>query len=276
MIVRAVDCKKVYQIELAPKEKIVILVCGRNHHVHLVPWSSLDGSEGSLDIKLPESKGCQFITTGTLKKSAASCLFVAVKRQILCYEIQRTKPFHKKFSEVSAPGHVQWMAVFKDKLCVGYQSGFSLLNIHGDGPLLNLVSPVDPSLAFLSQQPVDAMCAVDLGNDEYLLCFSQMGVYVDSQGRRTRLQELMWPATLITCSKYACPGHWGAQTGLYPSPRRQFASFQCNVLIYLFLYTIGEKWKRCPKYPRDVIRDGGDDLIGLCAASQESQQHLHI
>lgn len=200
VIVRAVDCKKVYQIELAPKEKIVILVCGRNHHVHLVPWSSLDGSEGSLDIKLPESKGCQFITTGTLKKSAASCLFVAVKRQILCYEIQRTKPFHKKFSEVSAPGHVQWMAVFKDKLCVGYQSGFSLLNIHGDGPLLNLVSPVDPSLAFLSQQPVDAMCAVDLGNDEYLLCFSQMGVYVDSQGRRTRLQELMWPATLITCT----------------------------------------------------------------------------
>ncbi|KAG9481858.1 hypothetical protein GDO78_010863 [Eleutherodactylus coqui] len=200
VIVRAADCKKVYQIELAPKEKIVILVCGRNHHVHLVPWSSLDGSEGSLDIKLSESKGCQFITTGTLKKSPTSCLFVAVKRQIFCYEIQRTKPFHKKFNEILAPGNVQWMTVFKDKLCVGYPSGFSLLNIYGDGPLINLVNPIDPSLAFLSQQPVDAMCAVDLGSDEYLLCFSQMGVYVDSQGRRTRLQELMWPATPITCS----------------------------------------------------------------------------
>ncbi|XP_056403217.1 serine/threonine-protein kinase MRCK beta [Hyla sarda] len=200
VIVRAADCKKVYQIELAPKEKVVVLVCGRNHHVHLVPWSCLDGSEGSLDIKLPESKGCQVIIIGSLKKSPASCLFVAVKRQILCYEIHRTKPFHKKFNELSAPGNVQCMAVFKDKLCVGYQSGFSLLNIHGDGPLINLVSPMDPSLTFLSQQPMDALCAVDLGNDEYLLCFSQMGVYVDSQGRRTRLQELMWPATPITCS----------------------------------------------------------------------------
>ncbi|XP_073464732.1 serine/threonine-protein kinase MRCK beta isoform X2 [Aquarana catesbeiana] len=200
VIVRAADCKKVYQIELAPKEKIVVLVCGRNRHVHLFPWTSLDGSEGSFDMKLPESKGCQLIITGTLKKSPSSCLFVAVKRQILCYEIQRTKPFHKKFNEILAPGNVQWMALFKDKLCVGYQSGFCLLNIHGDGQPINLVNPNDPSLAFLSQQPMDALCAVELGKDEYLLCFSQTGVYVDSQGRRSRLQELMWPATPVGCS----------------------------------------------------------------------------
>ncbi|XP_072284402.1 serine/threonine-protein kinase MRCK beta isoform X2 [Pyxicephalus adspersus] len=200
VIVRAADCKKVYQIELAPKEKIVVLVCGRNRHVHLFPWSSLEGSEGSFDIKLPESKGCQLIIIGTLKKSPSSCLFVAVKRQILCYEIQRTKPFHKKFNEILAPGNVQWMAIFKDKLCVGYQSGFCLLNIHGDGQPINLVNPNDPSLAFLSQQPMDALCAVEVGKDEYLLCFSQMGVFVDSQGRRSRLQELMWPATPVGCS----------------------------------------------------------------------------
>ncbi|XP_075471133.1 serine/threonine-protein kinase MRCK beta isoform X2 [Ascaphus truei] len=200
VIVRAADCKKVYQIELAPKEKIVVLVCGRNHHVHLFPWSSLDGSEGSFDIKLPESKGCQFITTGTLKKLSSSCLFVAVKRQILCYEIYRTKPFHKKFNEITAPGNVQWMAVFKDRLCVGYQSGFCLLNIHGEGQSINLVNPSDSSLAFLFQQPFDALCAVELSDEEYLLCFSHMGVYVDSQGRRSRLQELMWPATPVACS----------------------------------------------------------------------------
>ncbi|KAM8921649.1 serine/threonine-protein kinase MRCK beta isoform 2-T2 [Pelodytes ibericus] len=200
VIVRAADCKKVYQIELVPKEKIVVLVCGRNHHVHLFPWSSLDGSEGSFDIKLPESKGCQFIATGTLKKSSASCLFVAVKRQILCYEIHRTKPFHKKFNEIVAPGNVQWLAVFKDRLCVGYQSGFCLLNIHGDGQAIHLINPSDPSLSFLSQQSLDALCAVEISNNEYLLCFSQMGIYVDAQGRRSRLQELMWPATPVACS----------------------------------------------------------------------------
>ncbi|XP_062974151.1 serine/threonine-protein kinase MRCK beta isoform X4 [Elgaria multicarinata webbii] len=140
VIVRAADCKKVYQVELAPKEKIIILICGRNHHVHLYPWSSLDGSEGSFDVKLPETKGCQFITTGTLKKSSSTSLFVAVKRQVLCYEIHRTKPFHKKFNEIQAPGNIQWMALFKDRLCVGYPSGFSLLNIQGDGQSINLVA----------------------------------------------------------------------------------------------------------------------------------------
>ncbi|XP_067411120.1 serine/threonine-protein kinase MRCK beta isoform X2 [Emydura macquarii macquarii] len=200
VIVRVADCKKVYQIELAPKEKIIILICGRNHHVHLYPWTSLDGSESNFDMKLPETKGCQFITTGTLKKSSLTCLFVAVKRQVLCYEIHRTKPFHKKFTEIQAPGNVQWMTVFKDKLCVGYQSGFSLLNIQGDGQSINLVNPNDPSLMFLSQQSFDALCAVELSNEEYLLCFSHMGVYVDSQGRRSRMQELMWPATPVACS----------------------------------------------------------------------------
>ncbi|XP_006276316.1 serine/threonine-protein kinase MRCK beta isoform X2 [Alligator mississippiensis] len=200
VIVRAADCKKVYQIEPVPKEKIIVLVCGRNHHVHLYPWASLDGSEGNFDIKLPETKGCQFITTGTLKKSSSVCLFVAVKRQVLCYETHRTKPFHKKFSEIQASGTVQWMSVFKDKLCVGYQSGFSLLNIQGDGQSINLVNPNDPSLMFLSQQSFDALCAVELSNEEYLLCFSHMGLYVDSQGRRSRMQELMWPATPVACS----------------------------------------------------------------------------
>ncbi|KAG6929744.1 CDC42 binding protein kinase beta [Chelydra serpentina] len=200
VIVRVADCKKVYQIELAPKEKIIILICGRNHHVHLYPWASLDGSESNFDMKLPETKGCQLIITRTLKKSALTCLFVAVKRQVLCYEIHRTKPFHKKFTEIQAPGNVQWMAVFKDKLCVGYQSGFSLLNIQGDGQSINLVNPNDPSLMFLSQQSFDALCAVELSNEEYLLCFSHMGVYVDSQGRRSRMQELMWPATPVACS----------------------------------------------------------------------------
>ncbi|XP_061468211.1 serine/threonine-protein kinase MRCK beta isoform X3 [Rhineura floridana] len=201
VIVRAADCKKVYQIELAPKEKIIILICGRNHHVHLYPWSSLDGSEGSFDVKLPETKGCQFIATGTLKKSSSTSLFVAVKRQVLCYEIHRTKPYHKKFSEIQAPGNIQWMEVFKDnRLCVGYPSGYSLLNIQGDGQSINLVNSNDPSLAFLSQQPFDALCAVELSNEEYLLCFSHLGVYVDAQGRRSRMQELMWPATPAACS----------------------------------------------------------------------------
>ncbi|XP_053783557.1 serine/threonine-protein kinase MRCK beta isoform X1 [Desmodus rotundus] len=205
VIVRVADYKKVYQIELAPREKVAVLLCGRNHHVHLCPWSAFDGTESNVDIKLPETKGCQLVVTGTLRKSAATYLFVAVKRLVLCYEVQRTKPFHRKVAELVAPGTVQWMAALKDRLCVGYPSGFALLSTQGDGQALTLVNPSDPSLAFLSQQSFDALCAVELTSEEFLLCFSHMGLYVDPQGRRSRAQELMWPAVPVACS--CSPAH---------------------------------------------------------------------
>uniref|UniRef100_A0A8C4T764 non-specific serine/threonine protein kinase n=1 Tax=Erpetoichthys calabaricus TaxID=27687 RepID=A0A8C4T764_ERPCA len=200
VIVRAADCKRVHQIELIPKEKIIILICGRNRHVHLYPWSTLDGPETNYDVKLPDTKGCQTLTTGSLRQGGPTCVLVAVKRQVLCYEITRSKPHHKKIMELNAPGTIQWMALFRDQLCVGYPSGFSLLSLQGEGSITNLVNPTDSSLAFLSQQTLDALCAVDVSTNEYLLCFSHLGIYVDSQGRRTRMQELMWPATPIACS----------------------------------------------------------------------------
>ncbi|XP_029806659.1 serine/threonine-protein kinase MRCK beta [Suricata suricatta] len=205
VIVRVADYKKVYQIELAPKEKVAVLLCGRSHHVHLCPWSAFDGAESNIDIKLPETKGCQLIATAALKKGSATCLFVAVKRLVLCYEVQRTRPFHRKFNEMAAPGPVQWMAAIRDQLCVGYPSGFCVLSPQGAGQALTLVNPGDASLTFLSQQPLDALCAVELKSEEYLLCFSHMGLYVDPQGRRSRAQELMWPAAPVACS--CSPSH---------------------------------------------------------------------
>ncbi|XP_036284905.1 serine/threonine-protein kinase MRCK beta isoform X4 [Pipistrellus kuhlii] len=205
VIVRVADYKKVYQIALAPKERVAALLCGRNHHVHLCPWSAFDGTESSVDVKLPETKGCQLLATATLRKGAATWLLVAVKRLVLCYEAQHSRPFHRKVAELAAPGSVQCMAVLSDKLCVGYPSGFSLLSLQGDGQALPLVNAQDPSLAFLAQQPFDALCAVELQSEEYLLCFSHMGLYVDPQGRRSRTQELMWPAVPVACS--CSPSH---------------------------------------------------------------------
>ncbi|MGH0173677.1 UNVERIFIED_CONTAM: hypothetical protein FKN15_005536 [Acipenser sinensis] len=200
VIVRAADCKKVYQIELIPKEKIIVLVCGRSHHVHLLPWAALDGGDTNFDIKLPDTKGCQAVITGALRPGGPTCLLVAVKRQVQCYEISRTKPHHRKLCEVQAPGSVQCMALLRGRLCVGYPSGFCLLSVQGEGPTTSLVNPSDGSLAFLGQQPLDALLIVEVGPEENLLCFSQLGVYVDLQGRRSRTQELMWPATPLSCS----------------------------------------------------------------------------
>ncbi|XP_068454881.1 serine/threonine-protein kinase MRCK beta isoform X2 [Clinocottus analis] len=200
VIVRAADSKKVYQIDLIPKEKIVALLCGRNRHVHLHQWGALEGAESTFDIKLTETKGCQALTTGVLRPGGPACLLAAVKRQVLCYEITRAKPHYKKLWEVQAPGAVQWLGMVRERLCVGYPAGFALLALQGESSPISLVSPADPSLAFLSQQPLDALHALEVGSTELLLCFSQLGIYVDGQGRRSRTQELMWPATPLACS----------------------------------------------------------------------------
>ncbi|XP_065819996.1 serine/threonine-protein kinase MRCK beta isoform X2 [Labrus bergylta] len=200
VIVRAADSKKVYQIDLIPKEKIIALLCGRNRHVHLHAWGALEGAESSFDIKLTETKGCQALTTGVLRPGGPACLLASVKRQVQCYEITRVKPHYKKLWEVQAPGVVQWLGMVRERLCVGYPSGFALLALQGESSPVSLVSPGDPSLAFLSQQPLDALHALEVGSTELLLCFSQLGIYVDGQGRRSRTHELMWPATPLACS----------------------------------------------------------------------------
>ncbi|XP_032440687.1 serine/threonine-protein kinase MRCK beta isoform X5 [Xiphophorus hellerii] len=199
VIVRAADSKKVYQIELIPKEKMVALLCGRNRQVHLYPSGVLDGAESSFDTKLAETKNCQVLTTGVLRPGGPACLLAAAKRQVQCYEISRAKPYHKKLWEVQAPGTVQWLGMLRDRLCVGYSSGFALLALQGESSPISLVNPADPSLAFLAQQPMDALHALEVGAAEVLLCFSQLGLYVDGQGRRSRTQELMWPAAPLAC-----------------------------------------------------------------------------
>ncbi|XP_055005106.1 serine/threonine-protein kinase MRCK beta-like [Boleophthalmus pectinirostris] len=196
VIVRACDTKKVLQVELVPRENLLVLVCGRTKQVHLQPWQVLDGSESSFDVKLTETKGCQALTTGTLRPGGASCLVTAAKRQVQCFELMRSKPFYRRLWEVQAPGPVQWLGMVLDRICVGFPGGFALLALQGESSPVSLVWPQDPSLVFLSQTPLDALHAAPLSrSSEILLCFSHTGVYVDHQGRRSRTRELMWAGT---------------------------------------------------------------------------------
>ena len=60
--------------------------------------------------------------------------------------------------------------------------------------VLALVNNEDQSLSFLMQAPVEAMCAVELSDKEFLLVFASLAVYVDTRGRRSRTEEIMWPS----------------------------------------------------------------------------------
>ncbi|NXP06739.1 MRCKA kinase, partial [Thinocorus orbignyianus] len=197
-IIRVGDNKKVHQIELIPNEQLIAVISGRNRHVRLFPMAALDGRETEF-YKLAETKGCQSIISGHVRHGALTCLCVAMKRQVLCYELNQSKTRHKKIKEIQVQGNVQWMSIFSDRLCVGYQSGFLKYPLHGEGSPYSLLHPDDHTLSFIAQQPTDAICAVEISSKEYLLCFSSVGVYVDCQGRRSRQQELMWPATPSSC-----------------------------------------------------------------------------
>ncbi|XP_077367348.1 serine/threonine-protein kinase MRCK alpha isoform X7 [Festucalex cinctus] len=192
-IVRVGDNKKVHHIDLIPQEQLLAVISGRNRHVRLFPSQALDGLEID-SYKLAETKGCQTIVSGPVRNGSLTCLCVAMKRQIMCYEVNKSKVRHRRLRELQAPGLVQWMGLLNERLYVGYQSGFTRYSVHGDVPPVSLLHPEDHTLAFIPQQNLDALCAVEISSKELLLCFSAIGVYVDSQGRRSRQQELMWPA----------------------------------------------------------------------------------
>jgi hypothetical protein len=53
--------------------------------------------------------------------------------QVIIYEVTRTKTRHKRLREVMLPTQAQTLNILAEgRLCVGYQSGFSIYSIMGD------------------------------------------------------------------------------------------------------------------------------------------------
>ncbi|XP_032803693.1 serine/threonine-protein kinase MRCK alpha-like isoform X1 [Petromyzon marinus] len=213
VIVRVDDCKKVTQIELIPEAQLVAVITGRNRQLRLYLWKALEGMEHE-PYKVPEAKNCQAIAAGRpsgLSAAGSALLCLAMKRQLVCYELMggaaRTR--HRRIREYQLPNVAQWLAVLSEGICVGYQSGFAIYATGAgeEGSGHCLVQAEDPSLSFLAAgggAPADALCCVEIVGGpgparEYLLCFSCVGIYVDRQGRRSRQQELMWPAPPTAC-----------------------------------------------------------------------------
>lgn len=204
-IIKVGDNKKVHQIELIPSEQLIAVISGKNGHVRLYPMTALGDREIDFN-KIAETKGCQSVLSGTLRHGSLTCLFVAMKKpdKVIIYELNRSKTRHRKVRDILVPGPVQWMGLHGEKLCVGFQAGFLRYNLQGDGTPVSLLHPEDHTLSFVEHLHLDALGAVEISNKEMLLCFSGIGVYVDCQGRRSRQQELMWPATPTSC-RYNAP-----------------------------------------------------------------------
>ncbi|KAG5886020.1 hypothetical protein JTB14_023661 [Gonioctena quinquepunctata] len=193
--------KKILQLEYISEEHLLVVVCGKQRQVRLVPIRALDGDDVEW-IKVTESKGCSVLTVGpVLRAPLTFCLCVSIKKQqnssgIIIYEITRTKTRHQRVREIGLPVNVQSLQLLSDgRLCVGSPSCFTVYNIQsGDQQLLSLLHPENPLYATIMCSAVEALRVIELPRHEYLLVFGSLAAYVDRHGRRSRDREIMYPA----------------------------------------------------------------------------------
>jgi serine/threonine-protein kinase MRCK len=155
-------------------------------------------------IKVDDTKGSYMFCTGTIKsqnKSTSSLtirriLCVAIKKVIQIYELNNLfKSKYKRLRDIELPMNCQSMKIINNQLCVGLQSEFTLYSLVQEAaPIALLQTDHDKSLEFLTREPVNALMSIYVGNDEYLLIFENLGIYVNNNGCRSRNDEIMWPS----------------------------------------------------------------------------------
>ncbi|CAL1272600.1 unnamed protein product [Larinioides sclopetarius] len=194
-IARIGDGKKISQIEYVPEEQLLIAVSGKQRHIRLIPVGALDGHDVDW-IKVVDTKGCLTFDTACYSQGCSSnyVFCIALKRQVVLYDINRTKSRHQKRREICLPTSAQCLNVMGDRLCVGFPSSFYIYSLWEETPPFCLVNTETAALSYLCHNPMDALIAVNLPNNEFLLVFSYLGIFVDGQGRKTREKELMFPA----------------------------------------------------------------------------------
>ncbi|XP_043243359.1 serine/threonine-protein kinase Genghis Khan-like isoform X2 [Amphibalanus amphitrite] len=201
-IARVGDTKKIWQLEYLGDEQLMVVLAGKQRQLRLVPVRALDADEVEW-TKVSDTKGCITFATGLLKpdagrQAASYCLCVAVKRQVIIYEINRNKGRHRRLREILLPAQPQSVDVLGEgRLAVGFPSGFTIYSLTGDAHPQSLVHPDSQTLEFLAHNPVDALCCIQLPRGEYLLVFSSLAVYVGKDGRKSREREILFPAVPV-------------------------------------------------------------------------------
>ncbi|XP_057173116.1 serine/threonine-protein kinase MRCK gamma isoform X1 [Ursus arctos] len=199
------DCRRVQRLTVSPTAGLLVVLCGRGPSVRLFALAKLESVEAG-GAKIPESRGCQALAAGRILQARTPVLCVAVKRQVLCYQLgPGPGPWQRRIRELQAPAPVQSLGLLGDRLCVGAAGAFALY------PLLNEAAPVALGAGLVSEELPpsrgglgEALGAVELSLSEFLLLFTTAGVYVDSAGRKSRIHELLWPA-VPTGWGYAAP-----------------------------------------------------------------------
>ncbi|XP_035789779.1 serine/threonine-protein kinase Genghis Khan-like isoform X2 [Anopheles albimanus] len=217
-IARIGESKKVYQLWYIAEEQLLVILCGKQRHLRLLPIRALETADVEW-IKVAESKNCITACTGVIERGPQPvfCVVLALKRQntsqIVVYVINRNRSRHHKMCEFTVAYPVQSLQVLSDmRLAVGHQSGFTAYCLQGAAQAMPLVHPENQLNNFLNFSGVDAWRVIEIqsghGNNvhgEYLLVFQTLAIYVDLQGRKSRDREIMYPA--VPKHITYCDGH---------------------------------------------------------------------
>ncbi|EAA00280.5 AGAP012090-PA, partial [Anopheles gambiae str. PEST] len=215
-IARIGESKKVYQLWYIAEEQLLVILCGKQRHLRLLPIRALETVDVEW-IKVAESKNCITACTGIIERGPQPvfCIVLALKRQntsqIVVYVVNRDRSRHHKMCEFTVAYPVQSLQVLSDmRLAVGHQSGFTAYCLQGAAKAM--LHPENQLNNFLNFSGVDAWRVIEIqsghgGNvhGEYLLVFQTLAIYVDLQGRKSRDREIMYPA--VPKHITYCDGH---------------------------------------------------------------------
>jgi serine/threonine-protein kinase MRCK len=183
------------------EEKLIVAISGKHHQTFLFPTIVIEGMNAEA-IKIDDTKGCNLFCIGKLVNNTPSpiaspsrdnqqhtssssstnsssyipftrLLCVAIKKVVSIYEINSSlKPKYKKLRDIELTMNVQSMQIINNQLCIGFQSEFALYSLaHENAPIALLQPDRDKSLQFLIKDPINALLAVQITNEEYLLVF---------------------------------------------------------------------------------------------------------
>lgn len=196
------ECRRVQQLTLSPSAGLLVVLCGRGPSVRLFALAELESTEAA-GAKIPESRGCQVLAAGRILQARTPVLCVAVKRQVLCYQLgPGPGPWQRRIRELQAPAPVQSLGLLGDRLCVGAAGAFALYPLLNEAAPLSLGAGLAPEELPPSRGGLgEALGVVELSLNELLLLFTTAGVYVDGAGRKSRNHELLWPVAPIGWGK---------------------------------------------------------------------------
>jgi serine/threonine-protein kinase MRCK len=186
-------------IDVFREEKLIVAISGKHHQTFLFPTIVIEGMNADA-IKIEETKGCTLFCLGKLITNTPSpiispskdhhtssssstnssnyiqftrLLCVAIKKVVSIFEINSSlKPKYKKIRDIELTMNVQSMQILNNQLCIGFQSEFALYSLAQENAPIALLQPDrDRSLQFLIKDPINALLAVQITNEEYLLIF---------------------------------------------------------------------------------------------------------